>query len=518
MKKEREFAMKKRIVCLLISVCLLLSGLCTGVLAAAPEQVAEELCAIDVFRGTGGAKGFDLDRAPTRREAAVMLVRLYGAEDEAMRLYAAGAITHPFADGKDWSAPYIAWLYSRGMTKGVSETSFGADRPCSARDYAVFLLRSLGYQDNFDFTYAQAEQFAAEAGFYDSRLFCGEFLRGDMALMTYFALASKTADGKKTLLDALVDSGSIEKDAARPMQTAFKGERAVTFGANGMVLNETRWRQQAKELEIRVVIDNGSSVLPSGVELLTTEFFDRLLVSDGRGGLVIQDAVLNQMLSAWEQKYNVQNVPYQFDSYVKGLTSIEFIKRNYAVDRERITKQLMQQLFLMQSATIEAPLYCYDWTGARFSIEKTHVEVDIDNQQLTFIKNGEVIVNTNIVTGAINGHQTPVGLYSAHGKETNATLTGEDYEVFVKYWVSVIGDSVGLHDASWRSNFGSDYYVYGGSHGCINIPEWAMVKIFFNIDEGTPVLIHGKNQWYEPFSGNSPATVNPARGTTAKTN
>ena len=128
-----------------------------------------------------------------------------------------------------------------------------------------------------------------------------------------------------------------------------------------------------------------------------------------------------------------------------------------------------------------------------------------------------MIVNTNIVTGMVGSHRTPIGLYEAHNKQTNCTLTGADYEVFVKYWVSVIGDSIGLHDASWRSVFGGDQYIFNGSHGCINIPEAAMVKIFNNIEDGAPVLIFGQNKWYQPGSADSPATKNPLRGTTAGT-
>ena len=134
---------------------------------------------------------------------------------------------------------------------------------------------------------------------------------------------------------------------------------------------------------------------------------------------------------------------------------------------------------------------------------------------MTYIKDGRLVVNTNIVTGALNGHQTPTGLYEAHGKEHDVWLKGDDYLVFVKYWVSVVGDLIGLHDASWRSVFGGDQYIFNGSHGCINIPEAAMVKIFNNIEDGTPVLIFGQNKWYQPDSADSPATKNPLRGTTA---
>lgn len=135
---------------------------------------------------------------------------------------------------------------------------------------------------------------------------------------------------------------------------------------------------------------------------------------------------------------------------------------------------------------------------------------------MTFIKDGRLVVNTNIVTGALNGHQTPTGLYETHGKEHDIWLKGDDYLVFVKYWVSVVGDIIGLHDASWRSNFGASFYVYGGSHGCVNTPEQAMALIWNLAEDGTPVLMHGANEWYEPANGNPRETKDPARGTTSK--
>ena len=120
--------MKRRIESLLL-LCLLCACLCTQALAVSPQSCAEELSAIDVFRGTD--TGFELDRAPKRSEAAVMLVRLYGAEEEALSLYEAGLIAHPFEDVSGWAAPYLAWLYSEGLVRGVSETRYGADAPCA---------------------------------------------------------------------------------------------------------------------------------------------------------------------------------------------------------------------------------------------------------------------------------------------------------------------------------------------------------------------------------------------------
>ena len=64
---------------------------------------------------------------------------------------------------------------------------------------------------------------------------------------------------------------------------------------------------------------------------------------------------------------------------------------------------------------------------------------------------------------------TPTGTFGITYKERDATLTGQNYSSDVKYWMPFYGN-VGLHDASWRSSFGSDIYVTNGSHGCINLP------------------------------------------------
>ena len=493
----------KRIICILLLIAALCAALCLPAAAASAQQSAEALCEIDVFRGTD--TGFELERAPKRSEAAVMLVRLYGAEEEARTLYAEGEISHPFADGNTWAAPYLAWLYSRGLVKGMSETRYGADAPCRACDYALFLLRALGYQDGADFAWAETEDFAVQCGFYEKALFGGTFTRGDLALMTLLALQSPMADGSGMLLESLVQAQAVDKDAAKALTDTMKKD-PVRLEDGVLTLDAAAWNKASAELEITVRFGSGS-------ETLSGETLAALVQTDGSRVRPDLDAI-GALVSAWAAKYGTYDVPFRFDSYVKGVTEIDFIKCDYRVDEATVTKQLLQALCAMESASFDAAVTCYRW-GAPFDISQTHVEVDLDNQQLTFIKNGTVLVNTDIVTGLVTTRQTPTGLYESHNRQRNCVLVGSDFRVFVKYWVSVIGDVIGLHDASWRSVFGGDIYVYNGSHGCINIPEAAMAKIFENIDDGTPVLIYGQNKWYEPGSDDSPATKNPIRGTTA---
>ena len=89
--------------------------------------------------------------------------------------------------------------------------------------------------------------------------------------------------------------------------------------------------------------------------------------------------------------------------------------------------------------------------------------------------------------------------------------------MFVNYWISIIYDVIGFHDASWRSVFGGEYYVNDGSHGCINTPDAAMKYLFYNLDDNTPVLMYGRNTWYDVNDPSaSPVTKDPIHGQTAK--
>ena len=99
----------------------------TGMAGAANfTHCADALKQMELFVGT--KNGYELDRAPTRVEAAVMLVRLLGQEDAAK----SGSYDIPFTDVPNWAAPYVGWLYEKELSVGVSDTKFGTTQNCNA--------------------------------------------------------------------------------------------------------------------------------------------------------------------------------------------------------------------------------------------------------------------------------------------------------------------------------------------------------------------------------------------------
>ena len=216
-----------------------LRAVCVGAAAAAMltasafaanyTNCADSLHEMGLFQGT--QNGYDLDRTPTRAEAAVMLVRLLGKEAEAKAL----TYTAPFTDLKGWEKPYVQYLYSNGLANGTNRTTFNPTGKCTAQMYAVFLLRALGYSDTADFSYANAIETAREQGIYDTGIInVQNFLRDDAAAASYTVLSVSPKNSEGTLLDQLVSENAITEADAKRYQSLFSSYAQYREASAGM--------------------------------------------------------------------------------------------------------------------------------------------------------------------------------------------------------------------------------------------------------------------------------------------
>ena len=222
------------------------------------------------------------------------------------------------------------------------------------------------------------------------------------------------------------------------------------------------------------------------VQKLSQKQAEALISLEDDGAVTVDEAGVHALVNGWAEEYDIPYTKYQFKSEVDGYVPIQFLDVSYRLDREALTKTLCERLRTLDAGEVTPEIVCYRGDEP-FDIKDTYIEVDITNQKMTFYKDGELVVSTDVVTGLPDGHPTITGLYYTYYKTTDIWLDGPDYHVFVKYWVSIT-DLYGLHDASWRSNFGSDIYLYGGSHGCVNTPEEAMKAIYDNVTDGIPIL------------------------------
>ena len=140
-----------------------------------------------------------------------MLIRMLGEETAALACTA----SQPFIDVPDWCAPYVAYAYERGYSNGVGTDSlgysyFGTQQTASAAMYVEFMLRALGYSSTATTNISDALDRAVTAGVLTAgertALQSSDFLRADVAYLSYYALSVRTSGGA-ALSRKLIDAG-----------------------------------------------------------------------------------------------------------------------------------------------------------------------------------------------------------------------------------------------------------------------------------------------------------------------
>ncbi len=123
-------------------------------------------------------------------------------------------------------------------------------------------------------------------------------------------------------------------------------------------------------------------------------------------------------------------------------------------------------------------------------IGTSYVEIDLTNQHLYLILDGEVELESDFVSGDISKRRrTPPGVFGITYKKKNAVLRGADYETPVNYWMP-FNRNIGMHDATWRRSFGGEIYKTNGSHGCINLPKKSAASIYEYMEKNFPVVCY----------------------------
>lgn len=210
---------------------------------------------------------------------------------------------------------------------------------------------------------------------------------------------------------------------------------------------------------------------------------------DEAGNLLWDEEAITAFIDTLCAEYDTYEMLHTFEATRGETVTIEGGTYGTALDREAELAYLLEALQNGESG-IHVPTYEREaYHRGLNDIGNTYVEVDMTEQKLYFYREGEMLIETDIVTGNMRrGWDTPTGVNYVYALQRNRTLRGATYATFVKYWAPVVGN-IGLHDASWRDKFGGDIYETGGSHGCINIPSEVMVELFEYLEIGMPVVM-----------------------------
>lgn len=168
----------------------------------------------------------------------------------------------------------------------------------------------------------------------------------------------------------------------------------------------------------------------------------------------------------------------------------------WKIDQEKEVAQLTQDIQNGAQTTRE-PVYSMTANSRGYNdLGSTYIEVDMSNQHMYYYQDGYIIFDSEIVTGLMSdpSRQTPEGIYTLYYKKSPDVLRGGsdgqggyEYETPVQYWMPFNG-GVGFHDADWQPYFGGDRYLYGGSHGCVNMPPYNAAVLYSIIQYNVPIV------------------------------
>lgn len=212
-------------------------------------------------------------------------------------------------------------------------------------------------------------------------------------------------------------------------------------------------------------------------------------VFDDEGNLCTDEIKVDEFVYALADEYDTVGATRQFMATRGELVTVEGGIYGNEIDREA-EKEYLLPAFLEKRHEVHEPSYIQKaFKQGKNDIGDTYIEVDMTNQMLYYYEAGVLQIETPVVTGNTSRRRgTPVGTNYVYNKQKDRVLRGEDYASPVKFWIPVKG-AIGIHDASWRDEYGGEIYKTSGSHGCINTPLEEVTKLYDMVKIGTPCVM-----------------------------
>lgn len=233
-----------------------------------------------------------------------------------------------------------------------------------------------------------------------------------------------------------------------------------------------------------------------------TEVVDASVISqwvtvDADMNVTFNEEAVKEYISALATKYNTKGKPRQFTTATGNTVTVEGGSYGWRIDQDAEYNALIANIQNGETVTREPEYSSRAVNHTAMDMGNTYAEVDLTTQHMWFIKDGQIVLETDIVTGNPNkGNATPQGTYSLAYKSRDKVLRGTkkpdgtyEYETPVAYWMPFNG-GIGFHDATWQSSFGGNRYLSHGSHGCVNMPKDKAAALYDLIPDACPVVCH----------------------------
>ena len=229
-------------------------------------------------------------------------------------------------------------------------------------------------------------------------------------------------------------------------------------------------------------------------EVLEKDELVSLYVDNGEGLLVPDPVKAEDYIRMLASKYDTFKGERVFNATDIGPVTVRGGIYGWSTDILKSTEELIKALENTEDVTL-TPSYRLEAIDRGLNdLGNSYVEIDLGRQHMWLYKDSKLVVDTPIVSGnPSQGNGTPTGTGKIWSRERDRYLTGDGWRSFVGYWLPFNWSGCGIHDSSWRSDYGKDIYLTNGSHGCVNTPPNLMGVFYNNTFHGMPVVVYDSN-------------------------
>lgn len=296
---------------------------------------------------------------------------------------------------------------------------------------------------------------------------------------------------------AEVNGNKIKKDAVyESVEDAILKQKNILDLDKANCYEKPKYTSKSKEAKEAMELLNKYTNLKitynfgHNKEVIDGSTINKWIYVDENMNVVFNEKLVRAYVNSLAVKYNTFGETRKFATSTGKIVQVDGGNYGWVINKSEEVKSLIELIKKGKDSTKE-PIYSQKAVSHdKNDIGNTYVEINLTKQHLWFYKNGALVTEGDVVTGntSLNAG-TPAGTYVLNYKERNATLKGEGYSSPVDFWMPFNGN-IGIHDASWRTEFGKDIYVKNGSHGCINSPYYLADAIYNNIVPGTPIVCY----------------------------
>lgn len=308
------------------------------------------------------------------------------------------------------------------------------------------------------------------------------------------ATVTRTSEGFEITPEKQGNTIDVDAAVAAFKEAAKTGKHEIDFddylAKPAVTKDDAALKKTMDKMNAVAKIKATYSINGQEFQIPTADINDWLIVEDG--GMSLDQEKVTAYVTNLGQKYNTKTNPTEFNSTRRGKVSVPAGTYSWTINTTEETAALTEQILTGKDFT-RSPIVTGATTADKPLVDKTYIEVDLENQHMWYYKDGAVALETDIVSGKPSS-ATPTGVDYVWSKETNKTLKGKnddgsDYASPVKYWMPIDWTGVGLHDSDWQPAYGGDLWKTRGSHGCVNTPPDVMAKLYEMVEVGTPVLV-----------------------------